>query len=282
MDLCNINTVNKILAENGFSFSKKLGQNFIVNPAVCPKMAAALGAGEKTGVLEIGPGIGTLTQELCKCAGKVVSVEADRRLISILNETLGARDNLKIICADFLKLDLAQLVKDEFAGMSCIKVCANLPYYITTPIISALLKSGVFFESIVLMLQKETAQRITADIPGRGSSAITVMVNYYADAQLLFQVGRGSFVPAPQVDSAVIRLNMRKNTLFEPGGEAAFFRVVNAAFSQRRKNITNSLSSNLNLPKDKTAALLSQLQINPLARAEDLSMGEFALISQNL
>ena len=278
--LSDIGTIKELLSRHGFSFSKALGQNFLVNPSVCPRMAESSGAGPGVGVLEIGPGIGVLTQELCQLADKVVAVELDKRLLPVLGETLAEFDNIRIVNADVLKLDLNRLIAEEFDGLEVV-VCANLPYYITSPVIMKLLEDRLPVKAITVMVQKEAAQRICAPVGSRESGAVTVSVNYYAEPELLFHVSAGSFMPAPKVDSAVIRLDI----LQEPPVDcdrAAFFRVVKAAFSQRRKVIANSLSAGLGMSKADAAALLEQAGVAPNARAEQLSLQDFAAIANRL
>ncbi len=278
--LSDIGTIKELLSRHGFSFSKALGQNFLVNPSVCPRMAESSGAGPGVGVLEIGPGIGVLTQELCQLADKVVAVELDKRLLPVLGETLAEFDNIRIVNADVLKLDLNRLIAEEFDGLEVV-VCANLPYYITSPVIMKLLEDRLPVKAITVMVQKEAARRICAPVGSRESGAVTVSVNYYAEPELLFHVSAGSFMPAPKVDSAVIRLDI----LQEPPVDcdrAAFFRVVKAAFSQRRKVIANSLSAGLGISKADAAALLEQAGVAPNARAEQLSLQDFAAIANRL
>ncbi len=278
--LSDIGTIKELLSRHGFSFSKALGQNFLVNPSVCPRMAESSGAGPGVGVLEIGPGIGVLTQELCQLADKVVAVELDKRLLPVLGETLAEFDNIRIVNADVLKLDLNRLIAEEFDGLEVV-VCANLPYYITSPVIMKLLEDRLPVTAVTVMVQKEAARRICAPVGSRESGAVTVSVNYYAEPELLFHVSAGSFMPAPKVDSAVIRLDI----LQEPPVDcdrAAFFRVVKAAFSQRRKVIANSLSAGLGISKADAAALLEQAGVAPNARAEQLSLQDFAAIANRL
>lgn len=279
--LSDIGTIKDILSRHGFTFSKSLGQNFLINPSVCPRMAELSGAGRGVGVIEIGPGIGVLTNELCKLADKVVAIELDKRLLPVLEETLGEYDNLKVINADVLETDLHKLIEDEFSGMEVV-VCANLPYYITSPVIMKLLEDKLPISAITVMVQKEAAQRICAEVGSRQSGAVTVSVNYYAKPEMLFSVSAGSFMPAPKVDSAVIRLNVLDKPPVNVNDEKKFFSVVKASFSQRRKVISNSLSSGLSLDKSKTAEILEKSGVPLNARAEKLSLKNFADIANNL
>ena len=279
--LSDIGTIKDILSRHGFTFSKSLGQNFLINPSVCPRMAELSGAGKGVGVIEIGPGIGVLTNELCKLADKVVAIELDKRLLPVLEETLGEYDNLKVINADVLETDLRKLIEDEFSGMEVV-VCANLPYYITSPVIMKLLEDKLPISAITVMVQKEAAQRICAEVGSRQSGAVTVSVNYYAKPEMLFSVSAGSFMPAPKVDSAVIRLNVLDKPPVMVNDEKKFFSVVKASFSQRRKVISNSLSSGLSLDKSKTAEILEKSDVPLNARAEKLSLQNFADIANNL
>jgi len=279
MDLCNYREIKDLLMRHGFTFSKSLGQNFIINKSICPAMAQSLGADETTGVLEIGPGIGVLTKELCAVAGKVISIELDERLFPILHETLADCANLEIVKGDALKTDLNALVQEKFRDMKEIKVCANLPYYITSPIIMKLIESRLPVREIVVMVQKEAADRLCAEIGSRESGALTVAAQYYAETEKLFEVSRGSFIPQPKVDSAVIRLSVRTRPAVQPENEERFFRIIRAAFSQRRKTALNSLSSALNLPKDQVRAALSEIGRNETDRAENFTMQEFAQLS---
>ncbi|MBS7361943.1 MAG: ribosomal RNA small subunit methyltransferase A, partial [Oscillospiraceae bacterium] len=224
-NLSDISVIKKILSEHGFTFSKSLGQNFLINPTVCPRMAEACGADSDTGVLEIGAGIGVLTAELAKRAKKVVSLELDTRLIPVLAETLGEFSNVEVLNADVLKLDLNKLIDDCFQGMH-VAVCANLPYYITSPVIMALLESRIPVDAVTVMVQKEAAARLCAPVGSRDAGAVTVAVNYYAQAEKLFDVSAGSFMPAPKVDSSLIRLNIRKEPPVEVSDEKFFFRVI--------------------------------------------------------
>ena len=278
-DLSNINTIKEILSAHGFTFSKSLGQNFLINPTVCPRMAEACGADENTGVIEIGAGIGVLTAELAKRAKKVVSLELDTRLIPVLAGTLEDFDNVEVLNADVLKTDLHELIASRFAGMRVV-VCANLPYYITSPVIMYLLESRIPIDAVTVMVQKEAAARLCAPVGSRDAGAVTVAVNYYADAKKLFDVSAGSFMPAPKVDSSVIRLDIRPDPPVEISDEKFFFRVVKAAFGQRTKTASNSLSAGLGIPKDKINAAIEAAGLPASVRAESLGMENLARLSE--
>lgn len=281
MNLTNIGTVKDILSRHGFSFSKGLGQNFIINPDICPKIAENGNACKGFGVLEIGTGIGVLTAELAKRADKVTAVEIDARLLPILEETLADFDNVKIINEDVMKCDLHRLIDEEFKGLR-VAVCANLPYYITSPIIMMLLESRLPIESITVMVQKEAAQRLCAKVGSRDSGAITVGVNYYGTVRNLFGVSRGSFMPAPKVDSAVIRIDINKEQRLDEESEKFFFKVVKAGFSQRRKTLANSLSSVMGIPKEKVYSVLRAEVLPEAARIEQLDMEKLIAVSAEL
>ena len=278
--LSDIGTIKEILGRHGFTFSKSLGQNFLINPSVCPRMAELSGAAQGVGVIEIGPGIGVLTNELCALADKVVAVELDKRLLPVLEETLAEYDNIKVINADVLELDLQKLIEEEFAGMEVV-VCANLPYYITSPVIMKLLEDKLPISAVTVMVQKEAARRICAPVGSRESGAVTVSVNYYAKPELLFDVSAGSFMPAPKVDSAVMRLDILDVPPVKTD-EKKFFAVVKAAFSQRRKVISNSLSSGLGIGKAEVLTILEAAGVPANARAETLSLQAFADIANNI
>lgn len=279
--LSNISNIKSILSRHGFTFSKSLGQNFLINPSVCPKMALESGAGQGTGAIEIGPGIGVLTCELARLADKVVAVELDNRLLPVLDETLSEFDNVKVINADALKIDFNKLISDEF-GNKPVCICANLPYYITSPVIMRLLESKLPVTSITVMVQKEAAQRICAKVGTRQSSSITVAVDYYAEPEMLFGVSAGSFMPAPKVDSAVIRLNIRKKPPVSVEDESLFFKTVQAAFGQRRKTLSNSLSSGLKIEKPQIIDILNRADVPANSRAEQLTLEQFAAVSNAL
>lgn len=281
-NLTDIDTVKKLLSRQGFTFSKSLGQNFITDPAVCPKMAALCGATKADGVLEIGPGAGVLTVELAKVAKKVVSVELDPRLLPVLAQTLDEYRNVEILCQDILKTDLAALLQTHFADCARVFICANLPYYITSPVLTFLLESGCPFAGITVMVQKEAAERLCAEVGSRASGAITVAVRYRSEPELLFAVKNTSFTPPPKVDSYVIRLTPRNTPPVTLRNEAFFFRTVRAAFSQRRKTAANGLSSCLGFPKDAIFAALEAMGLPPTTRAEALTLEQFAALSDML
>lgn len=280
-NLTDIGTIKDILARHGFHFSKALGQNFIVNPSVCPRMAEESGIDESCGVIEIGAGIGVLTAELAKRAKKVVVIEIDTKLLPILDETLKDFDNIEIINQDVLKTDLAALIKEKFDEMP-VYVCANLPYYITSPVIMTLLESRLPIEAVTVMVQKEAAQRLCAPVGSRLSGAVTVAVDYYAEAQKLFDVSAGSFMPAPKVDSCVIRMDIRKEPEIEISDEKLFFRMVHAAFGQRRKTAANSISAGSGIPKDIVIKAIEECGFEPSVRAEGLNMAELADLCEKI
>ena len=213
-NLSDINVVKSLLSRHGFQFSKALGQNFLINPEICPKMATECGADQTKGVIEVGPGFGVLTRELAARANKVVAIELDKRLPAVLAETLRDFDNVKVVQADVMEVDLHQLIQDEFSGLDVL-VCANLPYYITSPVIMKLLEEKLPVESLTVMVQKEAAVRICAAPGTRACGAVSVAVQYYSQPQILFDVPRDCFFPAPNVDSAVIR--NRRKTVFQIG-----------------------------------------------------------------
>ena len=279
MNLTNLSTIREIAGRFGFTFSKSLGQNFLVNPSVCPRIAELGGADGNTGVIEIGTGFGVLTKELAERAAKVVAVELDSRLLPILDYTLADYRNVKIVNADILKVDLKKLIAEEFAGLE-VAVCANLPYYITSPVIMALLEQRLPIKSVTVMVQKEAADRLCAPMPSRECGAVTAAVRYYSEPRTLFPVSRGSFCPAPNVDSAVIRLDVKEQLPLGPEEEKTLFRVVKAAFGQRRKTLPNTLSAGLGIPKAEAAEKLAGAGLKPTARAEELSLEQFCRLAK--
>lgn len=273
--------IKEVLARHGFHFSKALGQNFLINPGVCPRMAAECGAQGCKGVIEVGPGIGVLTWELSQVAQKVCAIELDSRLFPVLEETLAGRDNVKLVPGDVMKLDLNQLIRQEFGG-GPVCVCANLPYYITSPVILRLLEEGLPLTSITVMVQKEAAQRLCAAPGERECGAVSVAVHYRSQPKLLFQVGRGSFLPPPKVDSAVLRLDLRQEPPVSVADEDWFFRVSRAAFAQRRKTAANSLSATLGLPKPQVEQALAAAGAPENVRAERLTLEQLAALANAL
>ncbi len=276
--LWDFNVIKKIMEESGFTFSKALGQNFLVNPSVCPKMAELCGADENTGVIEVGPGIGVLTNELCKVAKKVVAIELDSRLPEILRKTLADHDNVKIVSGDVMELDLHKLIEEEFPDMDVV-VCANLPYYITSPVIMRLLEEKLPIKALTVMVQKEAADRLCAQMGTRACGAVTAAVRYYSEPSLLFKVSAGSFMPAPKVDSAVIRMDIDKREKLSVNDEKLYFRVVRGAFAQRRKTVLNSVSSALGIDKGVLTAAFEESGVSPNLRAEAMTLENFAALS---
>ncbi len=280
-DLWRPATIKEVLGRHGFRFSKALGQNFLIDPRVCPRMAAESGAAECAGAIEVGPGLGVLTYELAQVAKKVVAIELDQRLFPVLGETLADCPNVELVQGDVLKLDLHALIQEKFGGQE-VCVCANLPYYITSPVIMGLLEGGLPLKSITVMVQKEAAERICAQPGQRACGAVSVSVHYHSQPQVLFGVSRGSFLPPPNVDSAVIRLDLRREPPVQVADEGWFFRVSRAAFAQRRKTAANSISASLGLPKAQVEAALGAAGIPGGARAEQLSLEQFAALANAL
>lgn len=278
MNLADINTVRSLLAKNGFTFKKSLGQNFLINPDVCPAMANAA-CDIETGVIEIGPGIGVLTRELAKTAKKVIAIELDERLKKILPETLSGLDNVEVIYGDALKLDLNEIIKEKLSCCKSVAVCANLPYYITSPVIMILLESRLPITSVTVMVQKEAAQRLCAEVGTREAGAVSVAVSYYAEPHILFGVSRASFMPPPNVDSAVIQLKIRKEPPIKVKNEKEFFRLVKCCFSQRRKTLVNAVSNTAGTDKDELRAALRALGLPETVRGEQLTMEQLAALS---
>ena len=281
MELTDRRTILAVLKRHGFRFSKSLGQNFLVDPSVCPRMALACGADEGTGVLEIGPGFGVLTKELSARAARVVSVELDESLLPVLSETLAGCRNVTVVSGDILKLDLSKLLLNEFGGGKTV-VCANLPYYITSPVLMRFLEERLPVSSLTVMVQKEAALRLCAPPGSRECGAVSAAVSYFAAPRILFEVPRASFYPQPNVDSAVIRLDVLAEPSVRVKDERAFFRLVRAAFGQRRKTVLNSVSSGLGVPKDVVRRALEGAGIPPDTRAERLTLPELAGLSDGL
>ena len=281
IDVCDIHVMKPLLQEHGFHFSKAKGQNFLIAPWVPRSIAEDAGVDESCGVLEIGPGIGPLSQQLSLRAGKVCAVELDTRLEPILRQTVGEFPNLEILWNDVLKLDVPQLIREKFAGLKPM-ACANLPYYITSPILSALLEADCF-DSVTVMVQKEVALRIAAQPGTPDYSAFTVFCQYYAQPELLFDVPAHCFLPQPKVTSAVIQLKVRKERSWDIADQDVFFRAVKASFAMRRKKLANGLASGFpELGKDGAAEVIRLAGFDANVRGETLGIPEFARIANEI
>lgn len=281
MNLCDINEIRPLLERHGFRFSKALGQNFLIDASVPQNIAEAAELGEHNAVLEIGPGIGPLTVQLARRAGKVVAVELDKALLPVLAETLTGLDNVEVVPGDIMKLDLSALL-ERFDGFEPV-VCANLPYNITSPVLTKLLESGAF-ASLTVMIQKEVAQRICA-VPGnKDYGAFSILCQYYADCELLFDVPPHCFLPAPKVTSAVVRMVRRDAPPAAVEDEKLFFRTVRASFVQRRKKLLNGLASAFSgeLDKDQLRIALERCGMEENVRGEKLGIAEFAALSNEI
>lgn len=281
MELSDKRSVSRILESGGFTFKKSLGQNFLIDPSVCPAMADAA-CGEDTGVIEIGPGAGVLTAELAKRAKRVVSIELDERLRQVLAKTLADFDNVKLIFADVMKTDLSAVIKENFSDCGRVTVCANLPYYITSPVIMSLLESRLPVERITVMVQKEAAQRLCAEVGSRDAGAVTAAVKYYAESEILFEVPKTSFLPPPKVDSAVIQLKILEKPPVETKDEEFFFKFVKACFAQRRKTLVNTVSSTLGTDKEALRGALADIGLEPTVRGEALTLPQLAELADRL
>ena len=279
MDLCNIQEIKSLLARHGFRFSKSMGQNFLIESRVPRDIAAASGAGPGVGVVEVGPGIGPLTVELARRAERVAAVELDRSLLPILSETLAPYPNVEVVPGDVMKLDLAALCREKLPGLTPM-VCANLPYNITTPVITAFLEAGCF-SSITVMIQREVARRICAQPGGADYGAFSVFCQYHAQPEFLFEVPPECFLPAPKVTSAVVRLVPRTAPPQTLVDEDAFFRVVRAAFAQRRKTLLNSLTAAYG-DRERVRAALTACSLQENVRGERLGIPEFASLAASL
>lgn len=273
--------IEALLKRHGFHFSKSMGQNFLIDPAIPYEIAESSRANEQNGVLEIGPGIGVLTRELAKRAAKVVSIEVDERLPPLLAETMAGVDNFKLVLQDVLKVDLKALIAQEFPGMP-VAVCANLPYYITSPIVMKLLGDRLPIESLTVMVQKEAADRLAAAPGTRASSAISCAVSYYATSKMMFTAAPGSFYPAPKVTSAVVRMEIRPTPAVQVEDEEGYFALVRAAFGQRRKTAANAIASGLGMPKDAVTAAIEAAGFDARIRPEALTLEDFAKIQNAL
>lgn len=267
-----------LVKKHGFKFTKSLGQNFLIDDNIVDKIVAGAGIGPGDKIIEVGPGIGTLTREMASRAQNLMAVEIDKNLIPILEDTLGDYDNVKIVNEDIIKADIRGLI-DENLGGGPVKLVANLPYYITTPIIMRFLEENINVTDIVVMVQKEVAERMNAQPGGKDFGALSVAVQYYCDTEIVAKVPRHLFVPQPNVDSIVIALRVRPERKYKVDDEDLYFKVVKAAFGQRRKTLINSISSMGNLAKDQVKEALEEAGIDPKRRGETLSLDEFAILS---
>jgi 16S rRNA (adenine1518-N6/adenine1519-N6)-dimethyltransferase len=275
----------EILGKYGFSFKKSLGQNFLIDPNILRNITEYAGLSEKTAAIEIGPGIGALTEHLARTSGKVVAFEIDQRLIPILDDTLSPYDNVKIINEDILEADVEAIINKEFEGFDDIMVVANLPYYVTTPIILKLLMERLPIRGICVMLQKEVGDRISAQPGTKAYGSLSIAIQYYTEAEMVMTVPKTVFMPQPNVDSAVIRLTKREKPPVEVISEDFFFTVTRSSFAQRRKTILNNLTSQLPQGKEKKNLILDALStagVEPTRRGETLTIQEFGRLSDEL
>ena len=281
INVCDVQVMKPLLAEHGFHFSKAKGQNFLIAQWVPERIAEDSGVDETAGVLEVGPGIGPLTQQLALRAGKVCAVELDKRLAPILEQTVGEFSNLEIIWDDVLKQDVQALVREKFAGLRPM-ACANLPYYITSPILTALLEAECF-RSVTVMVQKEVAQRIAAKPGTADYSAFTVFCQYYAQPEILFDVPAHCFMPQPSVTSAVIMLKTRENLPWDIADKATFFRTVRASFAMRRKKLQNGLAAGFpELGKEGAGQVIAACGLPENVRGETLDIAQFAVLANGI
>lgn len=282
MDLCNLSVIKTVMADAGITFRKEFGQNFLINRIIPEDIADNCADNADSLIIEIGPGIGCLTQELAMRYKRVVAVEIDKGLIPVLDKTLADYDNVTVINDDIMKIDINSLVEEYSMGMS-VSVCANLPYYITTPILMRLLECGVKFSSITVMIQNEVASRLVAKPGSSDYGAITAVLGYYGNVRKLFKVSAGSFIPAPKVDSAVVRIDLYKEPKYKPKNEKLFRDLIKAAFEMRRKTLVNAISAKLpSVSKDKLIDAILALGHPEAVRGERLSTEDFAKLSDYL
>jgi len=283
-DVSSVAEVNRLLKSRGLKPCKSLGQNFLVDSNLLTKIVAAADIDEKTGVIEIGPGLGALTDKLLEKAGKVVAIEIDRELAALLRERYEGENRLTILEQDILTSSLEQIIEIELKDYKKLKVVANLPYYITSPIIIKLLEENIHFDSLTLMVQKEVAERLTASLGNKEYGSLTVFVNYYADVKIAFNVSRNVFVPKPEVDSAIIQLMPHREKPFRPVDEQLFFSTLRAGFRHRRKTLTNNLIMEFagDLSREEINEVLGAVSIDGMRRAETLSPAEFVKLADGL
>ena len=282
MDLCNLSVIKSLMSDAGITFRKEFGQNFLINRIIPEDIADNCADTSERMILEIGPGIGCLTQELALRYKKVVAVEIDKGLIPILQKTIGEYENVTVINEDIMKVDIASLVAEYSDGME-VSVCANLPYYITTPILMHLLESGVKFSSITVMVQNEVAQRLSAQPGSSDYGAITAVLGYYGSTRKLFRVSAGSFIPAPKVDSAVVRIDLYKEPKYDIKDEALFRNLIKSAFEMRRKTLQNALSAKLSgFSKEEILSAITNIGQDEKVRGERLSTEDFARLANTL
>lgn len=285
LNISNKSQTQQILSKYGFKFKKSLGQNFLIEPKILDKIVDTAEIDLKTGVVEIGPGIGALTQKLAERAGKVVAIEIDQRLIPILDETLTGLSNIKVICGDVLMMSLKTIIKEELSDFEKVKVVANLPYYVTSPILMKILEEKIkVLDSITVMIQKEVAERISAKPGGKDYGSLTIAVEYYANARISFHVPNTVFIPKPNVESAILNLNIRDTPPVEARDEKFLFELIKASFAQRRKTLLNNLINNLysKEQKEQIEEILLASGVDPKRRAETLTLKEFADLSNIL
>ena len=280
-ELTDLSYVRALCEKYDFALSKGFGQNFIINPGLPLKIVDASGVDRRYGVIEIGPGIGVLTRELARRAAKVVSIEVDERLPPLLEETMAGVDNFKLVMNDVLKVDLRALIEEEFPGMP-VAVCANLPYYITSPIVMELLGDRLPVESLTVMVQKEAADRLAAAPGTRASSALSCPGSYYAKSKMMFTAAPGSFYPAPKVTSAVVRMDIRPTPAVQVEDEDGYFALIRAAFGQRRKTAANAISNGLHLPKAAVMQALTDAGLSATARPEQLTLQDYCALQSML
>ncbi|MGL5972974.1 MAG: 16S rRNA (adenine(1518)-N(6)/adenine(1519)-N(6))-dimethyltransferase RsmA [Oscillospiraceae bacterium] len=277
--LTNIGTIKLLCDKYGFNFSKSLGQNFIINPSVCPKMVDMSNINKDYAVIEIGTGFGVLTKELAEKSSKVIAIEIDKKLLPVLDETLAEYNNIEIINDDILKVNLKKIIEEKCKGLK-VCVCANLPYYITSPIIMNILEQKLDIEFITAMVQKEAGDRLVADFKSKSVGAITFGVRYYGNPKILFKVSKGSFMPSPKVESCVINISIIKDNILNEKQEKLMFKLIKMCFIQRRKTILNSLSNGLKLDKSIILNFLEKSNINEKERPERLNLKDFNKLSE--